>query len=168
MSYYFSTHLAEDFDRAVERTREVLKNEGFGIISEIDIQKTLGEKIGVEFRPYTILGACNPALAHEALRLEDKVGTMLPCNVVVQETEDGIEVAAIDPVASMQAIQNAHLSDKAAIVAVKLRSAIQQLGGSPITEAEKHRAEIQREAELSRRELDEVIPPGTDPLHEGP
>jgi uncharacterized protein (DUF302 family) len=168
MSYYFSVHLIEDFALALERTREALQNEGFGIISEIDIQKTLKEKIGVEFRPYTILGACNPALAHEALRLEDKVGTMLPCNVVVQETEGGVEVAAIDPVASMQAIQNAHLSDKAALVAVKLRSAIQQLGGSPITESEKHRAEIQREAELSRSELDEVIPPGTDPLHEGP
>jgi uncharacterized protein (DUF302 family) len=168
MSYYFSTHLTGSFADVLQRTREVLQAEGFGIISEIDIQKALSEKIGVEFRRYTILGACNPALAYEALRLEDKVGTMLPCNVVVQEVEAGIEVAAIDPVASMRAIQNANLSYKAAIVAAKLRSAIERLGGSPLTEAEEHRIEIEREAELSRTELEQVPPPGADPFHEGP
>jgi len=136
MSYYFATRLDTDFDDAVRRTTEALKREGFGIISEIDIQRALKEKIGVDFRRYTILGACNPALAHEALRVEDKVGTMLPCNVVVQETDDdGIEIAAIDPVASMQAIQNERLAGKAATVAGKLKRAIQSLGADQETEA---------------------------------
>jgi hypothetical protein len=110
-------------------------------------------------------------LAHEALRLEDKVGTMLPCNVVVQEASDGIEVAAIDPVASMQAIQNERLGDKAAAVGEKLRRAILSLAGpSGMAQADldEHRAEIERHADESRHELDSVVPPGTDPLHEGP
>ncbi|MFC7694762.1 DUF302 domain-containing protein, partial [Paeniroseomonas aquatica] len=88
------------------RTREALKLEDFGAIAEIDVQKTFKSKIGVDFRPYLILGACNPTMAHEALQVEDKVGTMLPCNVVVQERAEGrVEIAAIDPVASMQAIE---------------------------------------------------------------
>ena len=171
MRYYFSTKLRGDFADAVQRTREALQAEGFGIISEIDIQKALKEKIGVQFRPYLILGACNPALAHEALRLEDKVGTMLPCNVVVQETESGIEVATIDPVASMQAIQNEQLSEKAAAVAEKLRNVILNLGGQlgmSNADAEEHRAEIERHAEESRHNLDAIPPHGTDPLNEGP
>ena len=127
MAYYFSTLLDGDFAAAVGRVREALKAEGFGVISEIDVQKTLKDKIGVEFRPYLILGACNPALAHEALQMEDKVGTMLPCNVVVQQTGEGVEVAAIDPVASMQAIPNEGLKDKAGQVADKLRRAIESL-----------------------------------------
>jgi len=130
MPYYFAATLADDFDTALARVREALKGEGFGVISEIDIQKTLKDKIGAEFRPYVILGACNPALAHEALRMEDKVGTMLPCNVVVQQAGEGVEVAAIDPVASMQAIPNAALRDKAGEVADKLRRAIASLGGA--------------------------------------
>ncbi len=129
MSYYFLTRIDGSFTDALNRVRDALQAEGFGVISEIDIQKALKDKIGVDFRPYVILGACNPALAHEALRLEDKVGTMLPCNVVVQQTPDGIEVAAIDPVASMQAIQNEQLSEKAALVAGKLRQAIERLEG---------------------------------------
>lgn len=171
MRYYFATKLTGDFAEVVQRTRVALQNEGFGVISEIDIQKALQEKLGVEFRPYLILGACNPALAHEALRLEDKVGTMLPCNVVIQETGSGIEVAAIDPVASMQAIQNEQLSEKAAAVAEKLRRAILGLGGEIGTgaaETEERRAEISRHAEASRHELDAIPPHGTDPLHEGP
>ena len=128
MSYYFSTMIAGTFDEALSRTREALQQEGFGVISEIDIQRALREKIGVDFRRYTILGACNPALAHEALQLEDKVGTMLPCNVVVQEKPEGIEVAAIDPVASMQAIGNEALGRKAAEVQASLRRAIKRLG----------------------------------------
>ena len=127
MAYYFSTLVDGDFAAAATRVREALKAEGFGVITEIDIQKTLKEKIGADFRPYLILGACNPALAHEALQLEDKVGTMLPCNVVVQQTGEGIEVAAIDPVASMQAIPNAMLVEKAGQVAAKLRRAIDSL-----------------------------------------
>lgn len=114
MSYYFSKSLPMNFDDAVRRTIAVLKGEGFGIISEIDVKETLKNKIGVDFRNYRILGACNPTLAHQALQLEDKVGTMLPCNVVVQELgPDQTEIAAIDPVASMQAIDNPRLKEAA-------------------------------------------------------
>jgi uncharacterized protein (DUF302 family) len=127
MAYYFATRIGGDFAEAVQRTREALQAEGFGIISEIDIRQALKEKIGVDFRPYTILGACNPALAYEALSIEDKVGTMLPCNVVVQQLDDGVEVAAIDPVASMQAIENERLGEKAALVAGKLRQVVEAL-----------------------------------------
>ena len=105
MSYYFSKTLPVGFDEAVRRSIEGLKQEGFGIITEIDLKETFKKKINVDFRNYRILGACNPMLAHEALKLEDKVGTMLPCNVVVQDVGGGrTEVAAIDPVASMHAI----------------------------------------------------------------
>ena len=129
MAYYFSTTLATSFEDAVARTVAALKEEAFGIITEIDVQKTLREKIGVAFRKYRILGACNPKLAHEALQLEDKIGTMLPCNVVVQELADGrVEVAAIDPVASMQAIDNPRLKDAALQVAEQLKRVIAQVG----------------------------------------
>ena len=125
MTYYFSKTIEGPFDQAVARTREALSKEGFGVISEIDVSKTLKNKIGVDFRPYLILGACNPALAHEALKLEDKVGTMLPCNVVVQDAGGGrTEVAAIDPAASMQAIDNSAHKEKAAEVGAKLRAAL--------------------------------------------
>lgn len=170
MRYYFSTKISGAFADAAQRAREALQREGFGIISEIDIQQALRDKIGVEFRPYLILGACNPALAHEALRLEDKVGTMLPCNVVVQETDSGIEIAAIDPVASMQAIQNERLSQSAAAVAEKLYRAILSIGGEAGERADEdeRRSEMKRHAENSRQELDAIPAPGTDPLHEGP
>ena len=98
-----------------------------GIISKIDIQSTLKTKLGADYRPYTILGACNPTLAHEAPKLEDTVGTMLPCNVIVQQLDDGVEIAAIDPVASMQAIANVGLKEKGALVAEKLKRAIDSL-----------------------------------------
>ena len=125
MSYYFARMIEASFEDAVSRTREALKAEGFGVISEIDVQKTLKSKIDVNFRPYLILGACNPAMAYEALQVEDKVGTMLPCNVVVQQLAEGrVEVAAIDPVASMQAIGNPALTEKAAEIAAKLQSAL--------------------------------------------
>lgn len=127
MSYYFSTLIDCTFDEALQRTRQALQAESFGVISEIDIAKTLREKIGVEFGRYTILGACNPALAYEALQIEDKVGTMLPCNLVVQATANGIEVAAIDPVASMQAIGNPRLLEKASAVADKLNRVVQAI-----------------------------------------
>lgn len=127
MTYYFARTLALPFDAGVARTREVLAREGFGVITEIDVRQTLKEKLGVEFRPYLILGACNPALAYEALKLEDKVGAMLPCNVVIQEVAGGTEVAAIDPVASMQAIPNAALLEKARLVQAKLKAAIEGL-----------------------------------------
>lgn len=128
MNYYFSKTIDAGFDEAVGRAREALKAEGFGVITEIDVQKTLKTKIDVDFRRYLILGACNPAMAYEALQIEDKVGTMLPCNVVVQEREPGrVEIAAIDPVASMQAIENPGLTEKAAAVAGKLRSALERI-----------------------------------------
>ena len=114
MKYYFSKTLPVGFDEAIKQTTDALKDKGFGIITEIDVKKTFKEKLGVEFRNYRILGACNPKLAFEALQLEDKVGTMLPCNVVVNEIAQGrTEVAAIDPVASMQAIDNPQLKQSA-------------------------------------------------------
>ena len=129
MNYYMATKLPITFGEALERTEEALKQEGFGIISRIDIQEALKTKIDVDFRPYTILGACNPKLAYEALKIEDKVGTMLPCNVVVQELGPRqTEVAAIDPVASMQAIENAELSEAAREVRTKLARVIETLG----------------------------------------
>ena len=125
MSYYFARTLTSGFEEAVARTRAALQGAGFGVITEIDVRQTLKAKIGVEFRPYLILGACNPQMAYEALQLEDKVGTMLPCNVVVQETAPGVvEVAAIDPVASMQAIDNPALLEPAKTIQAKLRAAI--------------------------------------------
>jgi len=127
MGYVYSKTLDTTFDEAVAKTRDALAAEGFGVITEIDVQKTLKAKIGVDFRRYLILGACNPALAHEALKLEPNVGAMLPCNVVVQETGGGTEVSAIDPVASMQAIDNRELKEKARMVGDKLRSAIERL-----------------------------------------
>jgi len=127
MAYYYSTIVEGPLDDVLSRVREALKAEGFGVISEIDVQKTLREKIGVEFRPYLVLGACNPSLAYEALLLEDKVGTMLPCNVVVQQSPGGIEVAAIDPASSMQAIKNDELGEKAQLVAGKLKRVIESL-----------------------------------------
>ena len=128
MSYYFAKTLAVGFDEAVRRTAEALKHEGFGIITEIDVKDTFKKKINVEFRSYRILGACNPTLAHEALQIEDKVGTMLPCNVVVQDIGGGrTEVAAIDPVASMQAIDNPRLKLAAERVQAKLRKVVDSL-----------------------------------------
>lgn len=128
MSYYIARTIPLGFEAAVARTEEALKEQGFGVINRIDIQETLKAKIGVDFRPYTILGACNPKLADEALQLEDKVGTMLPCNVVVQQRAEGeTEVAAIDPVASMAAIENPALHQAAASVRGKLERAISSL-----------------------------------------
>ena len=128
MSYYFAKTLTMNFDDALRHTTEVLKQEGFGIITEIDVKETFKQKIGVDFRNYRILGACNPKLAHEALDIEDKVGTMLPCNVVVQDIGGGkIEVAAIDPVASMQAIDNPRLREAASVVQAKLKKVVEAL-----------------------------------------
>ena len=130
MSYYFATELALPFEAAVTRTRGALATEGFGVLSEIDVAATLKAKLGVAFRPYRILGACNPALAHRALCLEDKIGTMLPCNVVVQEIEPGrCEVAAVDPAASMRAVENPALNEVAREVRAKLDRVIAKLAG---------------------------------------
>lgn len=128
MSYYFAKTLATGFEDAVRRTTEILRQECFGIITEVDVKDTFKKKINIDFRSYRILGACNPTLAHEALQIEDKVGTMLPCNVVVQDIGGGqTEVAAIDPVASMRAIGNPRLREAAARVQRMLRKVIESL-----------------------------------------
>lgn len=128
MAYYFSKTLPVSFEEAVRRTTEALKQEGFGIITEIDVKETFRKKLGIDFRNYRILGACNRALAHEALNLEDKVGTMLPCNVVVQDVPGGTtEIAAIDPVASMSAIDNPTLKQAAEQVRERLQKIIASL-----------------------------------------
>lgn len=128
MSYYFAKTLDVSFADAVLRVTDALKVEGFGIVTEIDMRKTLKAKLNVEFREYRILGACNPSLAFDALQIESKVGTMLPCNVVVQDVGGGkTEIAAIDPVASMQAIDNPRLKAAAELVRAKLKTVIAAL-----------------------------------------
>jgi uncharacterized protein (DUF302 family) len=128
MSYYFNKIVALPFDEAVERVKAELKKDGFGVLTEIDVQKTLREKIGVDFRPYRILGACNPSFAYKALMAEDKIGTMLPCNVIVQELGPGrTEVAAIDPLASMAAVKNEDLGAVGLEVREKLRAVVDRL-----------------------------------------
>jgi uncharacterized protein (DUF302 family) len=129
MTYFFSKTLHIPFDDALALARAALAEEGFGVLTEIDVPATLKQKLGTDFRPYRILGACNPALAHRALLAEDRVGTMLPCNVVVQERGPGlVEIAAVDPVASMQAVANPALGRVAAEVQEKLRAVIARLG----------------------------------------
>lgn len=128
MAYYFSKILQGSFDEAVARVTEELKKEGFGILTDIDVQGTLKKKMNADFRKYKILGACNPPFAYQALLAEDKIGTMLPCNVIVQEiAERQVEVAAIDPVASMMAIENQKLGDVALQVQAKLRKVVESL-----------------------------------------
>lgn len=128
MTYYFAKTLNMGFADAVRRATEALSEEGFGIITEIDVKQTMKKKLNAEFRDYRILGACNPVLAYEALQIEDKVGAMLPCNVVVQDLGDGrTEVAAIDPVASMQAIDNPRLQAAAEQVRAKLKKVVANL-----------------------------------------
>lgn len=128
MKYYFETTTNYSFDQAVERVTEELKKEGFGVLSEIDIHEKLKEKMNVDFRKYKILGACSPPKAYEALQAENKIGTMLPCNVIVQELENGkTEVAAVNPVASMQAVENANLTAIAKDIAEKLEKVIHAL-----------------------------------------
>ena len=107
MKYYIDKKIKGSFDEVIGQVTEALQKEGFGVLTEIDIQQKLKEKVNIDFRKYKILGACNPPYAYQALAAEDKIGTMLPCNVVVQELESGeIEVAAVNPVASMQAVEN--------------------------------------------------------------
>jgi uncharacterized protein (DUF302 family) len=125
MSYYFSKKVRGTFDDVLERIVLLLKEEGFGVLTEIDVQETLRKKLDVDFQKYKILGTCNPPFAYKALQAEDKIGTMLPCNVIVQEiAEDEIEVAAVDPVASMQAVENPGLYGIATQVQDKLRSVV--------------------------------------------
>ena len=128
MNYYFNKTLNEDFDKVIEKVTEELKNEGFGILTEIDVKETLKKKLDVDFKKYKILGACNPPYAHKALEAEDKIGTMLPCNVIVQEIEEGtVEVAAVNPLASMQAVENEKLNEVADEITAKLEHVIEKL-----------------------------------------
>jgi uncharacterized protein (DUF302 family) len=128
MDYYFSKTIAVSFDNAIQKVTEALKAEGFGILTEIDLKETLKKKLDVDFYSYTILGACNPPFAYQALLAEDKIGTMLPCNVIVQEKVKGqIEVSAVDPAASMQAVENAALTKIATEVRDSLKKVIDNL-----------------------------------------
>lgn len=128
MEYYISKKIDATFEQAIDRVKESLENEGFGVLSEINIHDKLKEKLNVDFKRYTILGACNPAYAYQALQHEDKVGTMLPCNVIVQELgKNEVEVAAIDPVASMMAIENPKLAKLAGEIKKKLERVIESL-----------------------------------------
>lgn len=128
MSYYFNTTIASDFESVKKKVIDELGKEGFGILSEIDVQTTFKKKLNVDFRKYQILGACNPTFAHKAIGAEDKVGTMLPCNVILQELENGqIEVAAINATASMQAIENSEVEEIAKEISKKLQKVIAAL-----------------------------------------
>lgn len=128
MSYYFSKTVDEDFDAAIEHVTAELKNEGFGVLTRIDVQDTLKQKLDVDFKKYQILGACNPNFAYQALQSEDKIGTMLPCNVIIEENTDGtVEVSAVDPVASMSGVKNDSLGNVAMQVREKLQRVINSL-----------------------------------------
>ena len=128
MSYYFNKTLQTGFEDAVTKVTEALKTEGFGVLTDIDIQATLKKKLNVDFRKYKILGVCNPTFAYKALVVEDKIGLMLPCNVVVQETSKGhVEISAINPVESMMAIENVNLNYIADEVQMKLKKVIASL-----------------------------------------
>ncbi len=128
MSYYFCKKFKGTFDEVYNRTLVSLKREGFGVLTEIDVRATLKKKLDVNFRQYKILGACNPPFAYKALQAEDKIGTMLPCNVIIQELAEGeVEVAAIDPVASMQAVQNESLMPIAQQVQKKMKNVVEHI-----------------------------------------
>jgi uncharacterized protein (DUF302 family) len=128
MNFYFNTTVTGNFEDIVQKTTEALKKEGFGVLTDIDVTATLKKKLDVDFKKYRILGACNPHFAFKALQAEDKIGTMLPCNVIVQEVADGeIEIAAIDPVASMRAIDNPDLKGIADQIQKKLQKVINNL-----------------------------------------
>lgn len=129
MSYYFNKIVkSKDFEAVIDQTIAILKTEGFGVLTEIDIQKAFKEKIGVDFKKYKILGACNPHFAHKALLAEDKIGVFLPCNIIVEEQENGdVEVSAVDPIASMGAVKNDALGVFALEVQEKMKSVIDKL-----------------------------------------
>jgi uncharacterized protein (DUF302 family) len=128
MSYYLSKVLDTPFEESVTKVAEELKKEGFGVLTEIDVKETLKKKLDVDFHKYRILGACNPPFAYQALQTEDKIGLMLPCNVILQELESGkVEVAIVDPVASMQAVENPKLREVADQVKGKLQTVVDNL-----------------------------------------
>jgi uncharacterized protein (DUF302 family) len=128
MSYYFTKTTSLGYEQALMKAQEELKKEGFGIITEIDVRETLKKKLNIGFRKYKILGACNPSFAHQALQVESRIGTMLPCNVIVQECEDGhTEVSAINPLESMKAVANPQLEQIGSQVAAKLKSVVERI-----------------------------------------
>ena len=128
MEYYFSKTITDSFENAIQKVTEALASEGFGVLTEIDLKATLKKKLDVDFYNYTILGACSPTFAYKALLNEDKIGTMLPCNVIVQEKVTGqIEVSAVDPAASMQAVENKALAEIATEIRNRLKKVIDQL-----------------------------------------
>lgn len=128
MEYYFSKTITDSFENAIQKVTEALASEGFGVLTEIDLKATLKKKLDVDFYNYTILGACSPPFAYKALLAEDKIGTMLPCNVIVQEKVTGqIEVSAVDPAASMQAVENKALTEIATEIRNRLKKVIDQL-----------------------------------------
>ena len=128
MNYYFNKTLQGNFDDIIVKVTQGIKDQGFGILTEIDVQETLKNKLDVDFKKYKILGACNPPYAHKALLAEDKIGTMLPCNVIVQEVKNGtIEIAAVNPMASMQAVENKKLEKLAEEITEKLEIFIKKL-----------------------------------------
>ena len=128
MEYYFSKTVGSNFEDSIIKVKESLKQKGFGVLTEIDVKDTLKKKIDVDFRKYIILGACNPQFAYKALQAENKIGVMLPCNVIVQELDSGdIEVTAVDPISSMQAVENKNLAPIAEQIREKLRSVIESL-----------------------------------------
>lgn len=128
MAYYTSKTVDLEFEQAIERVTEALKKEGFGVLTEIDVKATLKKKLDVDFKKYRILGACNPEFAHQALLAEDKIGVMLPCNVIVEENEDGrVEVSAVNPIASMEAVKNSSLQGIATEVRDRLSGVIESL-----------------------------------------
>lgn len=128
MKYYIEKTTEYGFDEAIEKVTEELKKEGFGVLTEIDVQATLKKKLDVDFKKYQILGACNPPFAHKALKAENKIGAMLPCNVIVQELDNGkTEVAAVDPMASMLAVENDKLGEIANEIRAKLEKVIENV-----------------------------------------
>jgi uncharacterized protein (DUF302 family) len=128
MKYFTSKTTDRSYEQAIAKVTELLKEEGFGVLTEIDVRETLKKKLDVDFKKYKILGACNPNFAHQALQAEDKIGVMLPCNVIVEEHEDGtVEVSAVDPVASMQAVDNDNLQPIAEQVRANLKKVIDKL-----------------------------------------
>jgi uncharacterized protein (DUF302 family) len=127
MEYYMSKKTTLGFEEAIERVTEELQKEGFGIITAIDVRKTLKEKLDVDFRPYTILGACNPQFAHSAIELDDKIGTLLPCNIMVQHKEGGAEVSAMNPEVTMNALLGPEIEEIGRAVTAKIRAVLDHL-----------------------------------------
>jgi uncharacterized protein (DUF302 family) len=127
MSYYFTKTLKVTFDEAIEKVSEALKTEGFGVVTDFDVSTTFKNKLGIDFRPYRILGACNPPYAKKTLELDDKIGLMLPCNIILQQQENGVEITSIDPVAVMNIVDNHDMVDIANEIKTKLKNVIDSL-----------------------------------------